>query len=228
MPSHVAVPFIVVGHGAHAAPHVAVLLLETHAAPQRWKPGLHVYPQPPPLHVGVEFAGALQVVPHAPQLDGSVWMSTQDMPQRVGVAPPQPLVQVNDEPLPEHTGVLPPQTVPHIPQELALDRSVSHPFAAEPSQLAHPASHAIPHETPSHVADACAALAQAVQDDVPHEETAEFDAHAPAHRWNPALQLKPHAVPLHVAVALAGAVHATHELPHDATDVLLTHAPAHK
>ena len=38
-----------------------------------------------------------------------------------------------------------------------------------------------------------------------------------------------HVIPSHVAVAFGGATHAVHDIaPHDVTEVLLTHAPAHE
>jgi hypothetical protein len=41
------------------------------------------------------------------------------------------------------------------------------------------------------------------------------------------LHVKPQLVPSHVPTALAGTVHAVHEAPHVAGELLLTHAPAH-
>lgn len=52
--------------------------------------------------------------------------------------------------------------------------------------------------------------------------------HAPLHTVSPLGQLVPHEVPLHVALPPVGAVHATHDEPQLATDVLLMHVPLHE
>ncbi len=69
-------------------------------------------------------------------------MSAQSPPQRVRVAPEQPLLHENDAPSLEHSGVAPEHTVLHAPQWLARERSASQPFATMPSQSAKPGSQA--------------------------------------------------------------------------------------
>jgi hypothetical protein len=54
-----------------------------------------------------------------------------------------------------------PHVVPHAPQFAALaERSVSHPFAAFPSQSPNPAAHVVVHVPLAHDGTACGALAQ--------------------------------------------------------------------
>lgn len=182
VPSQVAVPFVGAGQAAQSPPQVLGLVLSAHTAPQRWNPGLQLNPQPLPAHVGLAFAGAVQLIAHEPQWLGSVVRSTQLIPQRVGVAPPQPLEHAKVDPLPEQTGVAPLQATPHAPQLVALPRSTSQPFAAAASQSAKPGSHAYPQTVPLHVAELFGGRAHAVQDSIPQLETAEFETQAPAQR----------------------------------------------
>ncbi len=98
-------------------------------------------PQPPMVQLEEPFGGDMHAVVHDPQWSASVMRSTQVVPQRVGVAPPQPLAHANIVPLPEHTGVAAGQMRPHIPQFMPVERSVSQPLVASPSQSPQPSSH---------------------------------------------------------------------------------------
>ena len=70
VPSHVAVLFAGGAQAVHdEVPHVATLVLLTHAAPHRWKPVLQVKPHAVPLHVAVALeVGAQAVHDEVPQL----------------------------------------------------------------------------------------------------------------------------------------------------------------
>jgi hypothetical protein len=153
--------------------------------------------------------------------------STQVAPQRVGVAPPQPLVHANADPAPEQTGVPPLHTTPHAPQLVAEEMSVSQPFAGIESQSAKPGSQAYPQVVPLHVAELLVGRVHALQE-VPQLETAAFETQAPAHRWKFALQAKPHAEPLHVGVAFGCEGHEVHDDPHEPTPVFETQAAPHR
>ena len=105
----------------------------------------------------------------------------QLLPQRVGVGPPQPLAHTNVVPLPVHTGSAVPQIRPQTPQFVAALRLVSQPLVSSPSQLSNPASHVMPHETPSHVVVALSRVGQGVHE-LPQRVTSMLLTHAPEHR----------------------------------------------
>jgi len=86
--------------------------------------------------------------------------------------------------------------------------------------------HAKPHAVPSHVVVARATTMQGVQAVGPHDVVLRSLTHAPAQRWNPALQTNPHEVPLHVAEASAGIGQAVHAVePQLAVLASDTHTP---
>ena len=87
----------------------------THALPHSIVPGGQMDPQVPPMHDAVPPDGALQTVPHAPQLWVSLESVTHDVPQSESPVA-QPLVHVNEPPLAEHMGVDAGHEVPHAPQ----------------------------------------------------------------------------------------------------------------
>ena len=68
VPLHVAVAFAGGMQGLHEVPHELVLLLLTHASPQRWKPGLQVNPHAVPSHVAVALAGGAHGAQLFPQV----------------------------------------------------------------------------------------------------------------------------------------------------------------
>jgi hypothetical protein len=68
VPSHVAVAWAGCGHGVHALPQLATSALESHAAPQVWKPGLQTKPHTPPAQSALPLATAghgVHMGPHA-------------------------------------------------------------------------------------------------------------------------------------------------------------------
>jgi hypothetical protein len=71
-----------------------------------------------------------------PQCARSVAVSTQAPPQRVGVAPPQPLPHVAAPPDELQTGVGSAHRVAQSPHVSTLTRLASQPLVALPSQLA--------------------------------------------------------------------------------------------
>lgn len=111
-------------------------------------PALQVKPQEDDVQVLAAFARAGQTTLHPPQFERSVVVFAQMLPQRVGVVPPQEMVQL---PL-EHTSPIT-QERPHIPQWVVEERvSTSHPLAGFPSQFAKFAVHDITrHTLPVHV-----------------------------------------------------------------------------
>jgi hypothetical protein len=54
-----------------------------HAAPHFLNPAAHENPQAPAAQTGAPFGGAEHTLPHAPQFDVSILVSTQDPPQSV-------------------------------------------------------------------------------------------------------------------------------------------------
>jgi hypothetical protein len=70
-------------HALPQAPQLPVLVLVFTSQPslglllQSRKPALHTKEHPPAAHTAEAFAGALQTVPQAPQLRGSVWVLVQ-------------------------------------------------------------------------------------------------------------------------------------------------------
>jgi hypothetical protein len=65
----------------------ASLVMFTHALPHAVNPVAHENPQTLVLHVAIAFAGAVHLVPHAPQLSASLRVSTQDPLQSVVFVP---------------------------------------------------------------------------------------------------------------------------------------------
>jgi hypothetical protein len=87
----------------------------TQAPLQRENPPLQANVHALPTHAGCALATVVvQAFPHALQLLTSFVVSTQLLPQRVGMAAGQLDTHIE----PEHTGVPPPQAWPHVPQLL--------------------------------------------------------------------------------------------------------------
>jgi hypothetical protein len=72
-------------------------------------------------------------VPQAPQLFGSVCVSTHEVPQRVWFVV-QPLTQLAVPPETEHSGRELPHWFPQLPHEVGAASEASHPLASVPSQ----------------------------------------------------------------------------------------------
>ena len=100
----------------------------THEPLQAAYPELHVTPQMPFVQVGAPFAGALQTVPHAPQLLGSVPTLTQELLHAVR---PVPQLFTQDPLLHAYPDW---HLIPHPPQLLESTNSLTH----EPKQLLYP------------------------------------------------------------------------------------------
>src|SRR5262245_8267584 len=97
----------------HAVPHImrGATHVDTHVPPDGMKPGLHVIPQVPPLHVAEPLAGTWQTDPHAPQLARSVVVSTQLPPHIIRPGPVHPTTQLP----PTHISAAA-QAWPQVPQ----------------------------------------------------------------------------------------------------------------
>jgi hypothetical protein len=88
---------------------------------------LHWVVQAPPTQVAVACASVVvQAFPHVPQFCVSVCVLTHELPQSVGVEPPQ----VDVHPEPEHTGVGPEHATPHAPQLPFCERLIPQPVPA--------------------------------------------------------------------------------------------------
>ena len=112
-------------------------------------------PHTPASHVAMlDPAGAVQVVPHTPQLFTSVIVSTHDVPH-IASPPAQPL----EQPVEPHTGVVPEQAVPHMPQFAGSLAAVVHANVAPHER--NPALHW--HAPPMHTAWTPHALPHAPQ-----------------------------------------------------------------
>jgi hypothetical protein len=130
VPSHVATAFAPVGHGTHAAPHVAVLMLLAHALPQAWKLESHVNRHAAPVQLATPFVTDGQASLHAPQSSSDVDKLTHWVPQSVGASLPHPVVQANPDDVGEQSGAVESHFALQAPQWAALERSVSQPSAA--------------------------------------------------------------------------------------------------
>jgi hypothetical protein len=85
-PSHVAVAFAAAGHGVHDAPHVAGLVLSTHAPAHMWKPASQTgAPHLPPRHVPLAWGMVEHAFPQLPQLLAFVLRSVHCVPHRLCV-----------------------------------------------------------------------------------------------------------------------------------------------
>jgi hypothetical protein len=80
---------------------------------------LQVNPQLPPLHVAAAFAGAVQTLPHAPQLLTSDCSFTQAFPHRL-----KPGLQTNPHAPVAHVGLALAGAAQTLPQAPQLFRSV--------------------------------------------------------------------------------------------------------
>jgi hypothetical protein len=143
VPSHVAVPLDGIEQAVHdVAPHVAGDALLTQLLPHRCVSGPHAMPQTPATQVALPPVGAAHVWPHEPQLATSVRGLTHAAPQRVDVAPMQPLEQPAAPPGPApmvHIGVGSTQTARQAPQLVGVVRSASQPSDVVLLQSARPA-----------------------------------------------------------------------------------------
>jgi hypothetical protein len=160
------------GGVAHALPQLEQLLadvprLVSHPSKtvplQSPNPLLHANPHRPAVHVAIAFARAAHAVAHVPQFDTELRRSTSHPFAALPSQSPNPA----EHPVTAHVpathadiALARSQVRPHIPQFAgAVERSVSHPFAALPSQSPNPASHGPRvHTPPTHVALACAKL----------------------------------------------------------------------
>lgn len=165
-------------------------------------------------------AGAVQPVPHAPQLAGSLIKSTHDPAQDVGVGVTQPLEQVP----PEQIRVLPTHARVQLPHVSAAERSASQPLPGVPSQSAKPGEQSKPQAAPSHVATELAGATQGEQL-VPQEESELLGTQTSPQRWKPARHANPQATPSQVASAFGGGAHGEQAAPHVAVAASGTHAP---
>ena len=117
---HVATPPMIGGHILLQPPQLAASERGSmQAVPQRMNGLMHWKSHFPPLHTGAAFAGALHTMPHAPQLEVSVLVSTQEDPHVVLL--PQSVLHV---PL-WHTLPLG-QTVAQAPQCAGSELSSTH------------------------------------------------------------------------------------------------------
>jgi len=73
--------------------------------------------------------------------------------------------------------------VPHAPQLVVADRSISQPSAGKPLQFAKFALHVKPQDTPLQVDVELAGGTHGAHDDVPQLATAVLSTHVPAHKW---------------------------------------------
>lgn len=138
----------------------------------------------------------MQAVPHAPQFIVVVVAVSQpsvdDVLQLPNPAAHIPMPQV----LAVHVAVVTLgrlHCVPHMPQLAGVARSISHPSAVLPLQLANPARHAMPHALAAHVAVAFAGVGHII----PHVPQLDVSVasvrHTPAQHVCPALHTRPHA-----------------------------------
>ncbi len=81
VPLHVALPLDGTGQAVHdVVPQLAVLVFDTQAPLQLWKPELHVKPHDVPLHVALLLAGTGHAVHDEPQL-AVLLLLAQALPQ---------------------------------------------------------------------------------------------------------------------------------------------------
>jgi len=94
---------------------------------------LHV----PPVHAGRPCA-AVQARMHEPQNRGLVAVSVQTEPQRSGAVGGQSLTHIASPAMTEQSESAPVQLAPHAPHASEVEREVSHPLGADPSQSPNP------------------------------------------------------------------------------------------
>ncbi len=132
VPEQVAVAFAGGVHGVQLAPQDSGESFERQAAPHGCNPVLHVHEQALDMQCAEPPEGALQIVPHVPQLLTSL-VRFAHAPEGHSVCPAaQPLSQrcVPFDALSTQTGVPPEHAVPQSPQWVAEVSCVSQPFAA--------------------------------------------------------------------------------------------------
>jgi hypothetical protein len=96
----------------------------------------HTNPHPPALHVARAFAGVGHAPAHEPQCAGSLVTSTQVLPQRVLVAPEQPVAHAYEVPDAVHIGADASHATVHPPHVEGSEMSVSQPSSGDPLQSA--------------------------------------------------------------------------------------------
>jgi len=136
--SHVGIVCGGEAQGVHDGPQAVVSWSPTQSLPHAWKPALHASPQCPALQVPWPFDGSGHTVEHVPQCCVSVWTSTHDRPQRVDVAPLQPLAQWVPLVSVVHIGIGSAHVTPHAPQCAGCERSLSQPVPGSALQWAKP------------------------------------------------------------------------------------------
>lgn len=127
-----------------AAGHVPSL---THTEPTRTKPAAQTNPHAPDSQVATPLAGAGHGEHSAPQV-AALLLLTQAPPHSC-----MPVMQTKPQVPPVQVGAAPEGATHAFPQrpqwESEVPKLLSHPLAAEPSQLPIPALHAKPHAPPS-------------------------------------------------------------------------------
>jgi hypothetical protein len=196
----VAAPLAGAGHFIPQAPQFRGSDWSSRQAPlHEMNPVLQLKPHVELAHFGVPLAGAMQVLPQVAQFLGSVVVSTQLLPQVVGVGAMQ---EVTHAP-PEQTW-LAPQAMPQAPQLfLSLDR-----LTQAPLQAVYEALQEMPQVELEQVAAPLAGAGQALAQ-APQLATSDLrSTHAPPHLAKPRLQAMPQVELEQVAVPLVGAAHA--------------------
>jgi hypothetical protein len=114
------VPLGIPGHTEPQLPQLpASILVSTQMLPQRMKGALHWKSQLPREQTDLPFAGDVQTVPHAPQLDVALEVSTHEPLQLVSV--PQSVPQAPDlQTMPA------PQSFVQLPQCAESERRSTH------------------------------------------------------------------------------------------------------
>ncbi len=154
---------------AHRVPHAPQLLVVDRSISQPLpvlrsqspKPIAQATPHTLAAHDAVALVAAGQRVPHAPQLFGSVRVSTHDAPQRVCPAA-HPLAHVPIVPITEQSGDAAGHTVVQLPHDVGASSADSQPFAPLPSQSAKPLRQRSLHAPMSHCGVALVPPTQAV------------------------------------------------------------------
>jgi hypothetical protein len=233
-PPQVAVAKVGTGHGEHAVPQLAVLVLAAQAPPQAWNPVLQVKPQEVPLHVATPLAGTGHGAHAAPQV-ARLTLVTHTPPQSW-----KPALHTDPHPLkPPQTAVAfarDGHTLPQLPQWFgSVPRSTQNPLQSRPLPLHDseqrppeqycPAGHALPHAP-----QWFGSMSGRAIHTLPHRNwPASQGWHAPATRKKPWLQENPHCPSMpHCAMPLAGTGQGEHPLPQWLMSRLKTHCPLHR
>ena len=140
--TQVAVPPAGIGQGTQSGPQVAGSVFATHLALQAWNWALHVKPHAPAVQAFVAFATTGHFTLQAPQLSVLVFGSTHSAPQLTGAIGVQPFVHWNDGPDGAQSGAAAAHFALHVPQLVALERSISQPSVELALQSEYPGSQA--------------------------------------------------------------------------------------